>query len=322
MNMEKRIGELMENDRFSGYCVISDIQLRTAKSGRPYLSAVLSDAEDSIDAKMWDYGGPVGREDNARAVWAQGTVTEFNGALQITLSHLRLTDERDAGKFAPEDLVPSAPIDADAALASVRELVSSIGDPDYRKAAECTLSRHQEAFRTIPAAKSVHHDFLAGLLMHTANMMRAADYLADLYAPVIDRSLLLAGTLLHDFAKEQEFSFSELGLVRDYSVSGDLLGHLYLGAREVADVCRELGIPEEKSILLQHMILSHHGEPEYGACVRPRCAESELLSLIDRMDSRMEIYAKALSSTPEGSFSPPVYAIGKSVYRHALPDEP
>ncbi|MBQ2178624.1 MAG: HD domain-containing protein, partial [Oscillospiraceae bacterium] len=152
--------------------------------------------------------------------------------------------------------------------------------------------------------------------MHTANMLRTADYLAGLYADTVDRSLLLAGTLLHDFAKEQEFAFSELGLVTDYSVKGELLGHLVMGAQEVAAVAKELGVPEEKSVLLQHMILSHHGEPEFGAAVRPMCAESELLSLIDQIDSRMEIYREALSDLTPGRFSQRIFALDKKIYAH------
>ena len=152
--------------------------------------------------------------------------------------------------------------------------------------------------------------------MHTLNMLRLADFLSAQYADTVNRSLLLTGTLLHDFAKEQEFTFSELGLVTDYSTKGQLLGHLVMGAQEVADVARELAIAEEKSLLLQHLLLSHHGEPDFGAAVRPMCAEAELLSEIDLIDSRMEIYAEALQDLPVGSFSNRIFALDKKIYRH------
>ena len=178
------------------------------------------------------------------------------------------------------------------------------------------LARHWEALKRIPAAKSVHHGFLSGLLMHTANMLRLADFLAGQYGDIVDRSLLLAGTLLHDSGKEAEFTFSQLGLVTAYSVKGQLLGHLVMGAQEAGEVAKELGIPEEKSVLLQHLILSHHGEPEFGAAVKPICAESELLSLIDMVDSRMEIYRETLDSLQDGEVSGRVFALDKRVYRH------
>ena len=104
-------------------------------------------------------------------------------------------------------------------------------------------------------------------------------------------------------------------MVKDYSVEGQLLGHLVMGAQEIAEVAAELNIPQEKSVLLQHLVLSHHGEPEFGAAVRPMCAEAELLHLIDMMDSRMEIYAETLQTMPSGSFSDRIYALEKKIYK-------
>jgi len=168
----------------------------------------------------------------------------------------------------------------------------------------------------VPTAKSVHHSFLNGLLMHTTYMLETADFLAGLYKPVIDRSLLIAGTLLHDFAKCEEFTTSPLGLVTEYSMKGQLLGHLVMGAQEAAKVAADLHVPEEKSVLLQHLILSHHGEPEFGAAVRPMCAEGELLSYIDMIDSRMEIYRETLEEVPAGEFSRRIFALDRRIYHH------
>ena len=137
------------------------------------------------------------------------------------------------------------------------------------------------------------------------------------YADTVNRSLLLTGTLLHDFAKEQEFSFSELGLVTDYSTKGQLLGHLVMGAQEIAALSAELDLPEEKAMLLEHLILSHHGQPEFGAAVLPQCAEAELLSLVDQIDSRMEIYREVLAPLKAGEFSQRVFALdNRRIYKH------
>ena len=131
------------------------------------------------------------------------------------------------------------------------------------------------------------------------------------------QTLLAAyGCLLHDFGKMKEFSFSELGLVTEYSTEGQLLGHLVIGAEWVAAAARKLGIPEEKSLLLRHLILSHHGEPEFGAAVVPVCMESELLHLIDKIDSRVEIYRKAFEEVPVGAFSSRIFALEHRVYHH------
>lgn len=315
MEYNKWIRDMVPGDKVEGFYLLKEAYQKVSTNGKPFLSAVIADKTGTMDVKVWDYSGPVGApEDIGRVVKVRGDVSEFKGNPQLSLSNVRMATAQDSCDTAR--LVAVAPIDEEAALDGVRALIDSLADPDYRAVAQRMLSCHLDAFRRIPAAKSVHHSFLRGLLMHTGNMLRLADFLAGLYPDVIDRSLLLTGTLLHDFAKEKEFRFSDLGLVTDYSLPGQLIGHLVMGAQEVAQVCRELDTPEEKSLMLQHMILSHHGEPDFGAAVRPGFAEAELLSYIDLIDSRMEIYAEALPSIPAGTFSPRIFALDKRIYRH------
>ena len=316
MEYNVALSELVPGMEVQGYYVLRDAQIKKTSTGKPYLSAQLSDATGSVDAKLWDYNGALDPSDNGRVVLVRAQAQDFRGAVQLTIGRFRFAAEQDRDKYDLTRLVPSAPIDASAAVESVRAFARSIEDEDYRRICERMLERHIETFSVIPAAKSVHHAFRSGLLMHTESMLRLADFLADSYSGVIDRSLLIAGTMLHDFAKEKEFTLSALGLVTEYSVAGELLGHLVMGAQEVADTARELGVPEEKSMLLQHMLLSHHGSPELGAAVKPKCAESELLSYIDLIDSRMEIYAEAFENTPAGEFTPRIFALEKRVYKH------
>lgn len=315
MEYNKEICAVRPGDEIEGFYILKTAASKVTSSGKPFLTATLSDATGMIEAKVWDYTGPVGGADEGKVVKIRGSVTEFRGSAQVTVDKIRLADANDHYNVAC--LVPVAPIDEETVFADITGLLHSIADPDYRQIALELLKRHEAALRKIPAAKSVHHGFLGGLLMHTGNMLRLADFLAGVYADTVDRDLLLAGTFAHDLQKESEFAFSELGLVTDYSVSGQLLGHLVMGAQEVAGIAEELGIPEEKSVLLQHMVLSHHGEPEFGAAVRPMCAESELLSYIDSIDSRMEIYREAFDKMQVGEFSPRIFALEKRVYRHA-----
>ena len=209
-----------------------------------------------------------------------------------------------------------APIDRQAAYRRLEALIDSMEDQDYAAVCHRFLARHGQALQMMPAAKSVHHGFVGGLLMHTVYMLQTAEFLAGLYTEVIDRSLLLAGTMLHDIAKIEEFAVSDLGMVTEYSVKGQLLGHLVMGAQEAAQICGELQIPEEKSVLLQHMLLSHHGQPEFGAAVVPMCAEAELLNYIDNIDAKMEIYRENLEKTQPGTFSPRIFALEKRIYNH------
>ena len=300
MEYNKAINMMQIGDDVEGFYILKGAFPKVASNGRPFLNATLSDKAGAIEAKVWDYPGPINGSDEGKVVKIRGTVSEFRGTPQVTIEKIRLADTNDQYDVS----------------ALVRELLNSIADPDYRQVAVELLRRHEDAFKRIPAAKSVHHGFLNGLIMHTGNMMKIADFLAGLYADTVDRSLLLAGTFAHDLQKETEFVFSELGMVTDYSMKGQLLGHLVMGAEEVAEISKELDIDGEKAVLLQHMVLSHHGEPEFGAAVKPMCAESELLSYIDMIDSRMEIYRETLENMNPGEFSNRIFALEKRVYRH------
>ena len=341
MEVGLSIAQMQRGMDVEGFYLLKAAFAKVTASGKPFLSAVLADTSGTIEAKVWDYSGPVGERDVGKVLKVRGSVSDYRGMPQLTVDKLRLAEDNDCVDVSK--LVSVAPIDREAGYDEVKALVSTIEDADYRAVCEEMLRRHEAAFRTIPAAKRVRHGllsglllhghgnaferipaakrvhraFLGGLLMHTANMLKPADFLARLYAGTVDRSLLLAGTLLHDFAKEQEFTFSELGLVTDYSTKGQLLGHLVMGAQEVAAIAAELDLPEEKATLLEHLILSHHGQPEFGAAVLPQCAEAELLSLVDQIDSRMEIYREVLAPLKAGEFSQRVFALdNRRIYKH------
>jgi 3'-5' exoribonuclease len=309
-----KLSELHVGDSFTGFFILKNIRNMVTNSGKPYLSCSLADASMMIEAKVWDYAGPIGPAEEGKVAKIQGQMQEFKGAPQIKVERIRMASPQDQYDLA--DLVPVAPIDRDAAWVRIEEILNTMTDSDYQAVCRAFLCRHGEGLKAVPAAKSVHHGFVGGLLMHTSYMLETADFLSRLYSAVINRDLLLAGTLLHDIAKLEEFLVSELGMVTEYSTRGQLLGHLVMGAQECAEVCRELSIPEEKSILLQHLLLSHHGQPEFGAAVVPMCAEAELLNYIDNIDAKMEIYRENLEKLQPGTFSPRIFALEKRIYRH------
>ena len=315
MEYDKQIIFLEPGDAIEGFYLLKQASVRQTTGGRPFLNATLADASGTIDCKMWDYTGAIGTAEEGKVVKIRGEVSDYRGTKQLTIQKIRLARTDDS--YDLNDLVATAPIDSFRELEYIHDLIASFNDGEYREIAERMLDRHIVSFSRLPAAKSIHHSFVSGLLMHTANMLRIADFLStNIYPETVDRSLLLTGTLLHDLAKEREFVVSELGAVTEVSVDGALLGHLTMGAEEIGSVAAELGISHEKTVLLQHMILSHHGQPEFGACVRPATAEAELLSLIDLLDSRMEIYAEAYDKMEEGTFSDKIYALDKRIYRH------
>lgn len=309
------LSDIQSGMNISGIYLLKQASLRTTAAGKPYLAGIITDRTGSVELKVWDYSGPIFHEDEGKIVCLTGRVSEFKGALQVTADRIRLAQDND--NYDLSLLVPTAPLDVQRTLQELEHMLDSMEDAGYQAVCREMLRRHHRAFTTIPAAKSVHHGFVNGLLMHTVTMMKTAVYLAGLYGDFLDRDLLLAGTFLHDFAKIREFKVSQTGLVTDYTTAGQLLGHLVMGAQEALEVCTACGVSEERAMLLQHMILSHHGEPEFGAAVLPQCAEAELLSYIDLIDSRMEIYREVLDKTEVGVFSDRIFALdNKRLFRH------
>lgn len=299
----------------AGFYLLKQASLRTTAAGKPYLSGILCDCTAAVELKVWDYSGPLSHQDEGAVVCIQGRVSEFKGTLQVTAERIRPALPED--RYELSLLVPTAPLELQQALEELEGLLDSMQDEGYQAVCRRMLLLHREAFITIPAAKSVHHGFVHGLLMHTLNMMKTAAFLAAQYGDFLNRDLLLAGTFLHDFAKIREFRVSPAGLVSDYTTEGQLLGHLVMGAQEVREVCDACGVTGERSMLLQHMLLSHHGQPEFGAAVLPQCAEAELLCYIDLIDSRMEIYRETLEKLEPGQFSERVFALdNKRLYCH------
>ncbi len=319
MEYNKSITDMRPGDEVEGFYVLRSAAVRVANTGKPFLSGSLADIGGFIESVAWDYAGPVNGDDVGKVVKIRGRVGSYRRGPQLIIDRLRLAGERDS--YDVGRLVKCAPIDREETMRELHELLESIDDADYRAVALLALERRGEVLQSIPAAKSFHHGFLGGLLMHTANMLRIADFLAGMYAETVDRGLLLTGTLLHDIAKYREFRFSELGLVAEYSNEGHLLGHIFMGALEASELCRELGVPEQKAVLLEHLVLSHHGEPDFGSAIVPMCAEAELLSLIDRIDSRMEIYSEELAKVKPNHFSERIYALDKKIFNHCEGNE-
>lgn len=310
----KDTADMKQGDTVEGFFQLGRAQVKKSSNGKMFLAGTLIDGSGSIDFKKWDYTGDIGSGENGKVVKVRGEVSEYNGASQLIVSKIRYADEND--DYDMDKLSPSAPVDVDAEAKYLTDMAASLEDDDYRLICTEMLKRHMETLRRYPAAKSVHHEFRGGLIMHTASMVRLADALYGFYPDLLDRSLLIAGTMLHDMEKDREFELSEIGVVTSYSVRGQLIGHLVMGAEEIKEIADGAGVPEEKSILLQHMVLSHHGEPEFGAAVRPMCAEAEMLSYIDLIDSRMQIYTEVFASLAPGEFSSRIFALDKKIYKH------
>lgn len=305
-----KISDVLSGDacgkRFDGFYIMSSAEVKSGANGKQFLNCTLTDKTGSISAKMWDYIGTI-HEDAGKVVKIRARADEYQGNPQVIIDMIRLTTEQDT--FQLDDLVPSAPFEMDTMTHELATLLGGITDQDYVNVTVEIYNRYADKFLTIPAAKKVHHAFLRGLLMHTLSIMKMCNNACEIY-PFVNKSLLLTGAFLHDIGKIEEFTCSELGLVTDYSKSGKLLGHLVMGAMIVRDICKEQNVPEDKALMLEHMLVSHHGEPEFGAAVRPLFVEAEILSQIDMLDAKVEIYRETTETMQSGAFSDKVFPLG------------
>lgn len=299
--------EIGNNGQVEGFAVIKQCDRKTAKNGNAYLDIVLSDKSGEIFAKLWDYNEVShGKYENDMFVKIRGTILKYNGNDQLRIEKIRPVTNSDNVNVA--DYVKSADYDGNEMFDSLVSKVSAFQDEELKKIVLYLLDSNKEKILFYPAAYRLHHAIRCGLLMHTASIVKLCEGVCLVY-PFVNQELLISGAILHDIAKTVEFSVRETGLASGYTVEGNLIGHLVKGAMMVEEAAKKLSIDSEKSMLLQHMILSHHGEPDFGAAVRPQFLEAELLSELDLMDARVYEIMSAVEGLEKGEFSQRLWAL-------------
>ena len=304
-----------QNARTEGFCVIRSIETKKSSAGSPYLDMSLGDNSGEIRAKLWDYKADVhGTYRMGDIIKVRGRISQWQGAEQLTVDQIRKATAED--NVPMESLVPSAPADSAAMFEELFDLAQDFSDADLKALTCHLLSKHKEMLLRYPAALKLHHAQRGGLLYHTCTLTQLAQRICEIY-PALDRDLLLCGAILHDIAKTREMELAQSGLASAYTPAGQLLGHLVMGAQWVAEAASELEIDPEKSMLIQHMLISHHGEPEYGAAKLPMFPEAEVLSQIDMLDARLFNMFQELSDIAPGNFSQPVWSLDRRrLYNH------
>jgi 3'-5' exoribonuclease len=279
------VSELEPNKVVTTSYLVHHKEIRQKKTGELYLSLLLGDRTGELDAKMWDnVAGVIDGFDRDDFVKAKGMLQVFHNRPQLTIHKLRRMDESEVD-FG--DYFPSSKRDPGEMWGELRGIVSGIANPHLKALLDALLDDEEIArrFRRAPAAKHIHHAYLGGLIEHVLSVCAMARLAADHY-PNIDRDLLLTGVVLHDIGKIYELNY-ERGFT--YSAEGQLLGHMQIGLRMIADKLR--GLPEFPTplrTLVEHMILSHHGHLEYGSPKLPQFPEALLLHYLDDLDSKME----------------------------------
>lgn len=289
-----------------GFCLLKSVDKKTSSKGDTYLDITLADREGEINAKLWNYSEALGTYEANTIVKVRGTISQYNGQDQFRIEKMRVANEKD--NVDPADFVKSANYSAEDMFNQLYAIANGFNDEELKTLVTSILSENREAMLYWPAAFKLHHAVRGGLLMHVLSIVRLAQAVCKVY-PFVDEELLLSGAILHDIAKLKEFVVADTGVATGYSIKGNLIGHLAEGAIMVREAAKRLGISEETSNLVEHMLLSHHGEPEFGAAVRPLFLEAELLSELDLMDSRIYEIKEALLNTAEGEFSQKMWAM-------------
>ncbi len=307
----------LPNGLCDGFVILKKCEEKKTKNGSYYLDLIIGDKDGEMSGKWWDYT-PNGMFQQDMIVKIRGQVEQYKGNDQFRVIQMRPAVDSDEYKLS--DLVPAADIGGEQLYDMVISRVNHFKDEDLKSIVSKILTENRENLISYPAALRLHHAMVGGLLYHTMSIVRMAEELCRIYDN-INKDLLLSGIILHDVAKTRELETGPSGLAKGYTVEGELLGHLVMGAMAVKDAAKELGISGEKVTLLEHMIISHHGVPEYGAAVRPMFLEAEILSALDSLDATIFEINNTLSGVDTGKFSDRQWALdNRKLYHHSMSD--
>lgn len=290
------VTDIRPNQDVESTFIVSDKQLRTAKTGTPFLNLKLVDKTGEILGRIWDNAESVDELVSVGSpVHLRGRSQLFRDELQIQIqriSPLALSD------IDPSDFIPVGPVDPEELYQRFLEILRGMKRRSLRLLAKQFLEDRQlmHRFKLAPAAKSIHHAYLGGLIQHTVSIMELACRIHEQY-PELDRDMLIMGAFLHDIGKVDEFVYN---LIIDYSDAGRLLGHIMIGVEILEEkIARVEGFPPEEAIMLKHIILSHHGEAQFGAVKLPMTREAFAIHFADDLDAKMNTLGRILSDLKE-----------------------
>lgn len=304
--------------KIEGFYLIKSVDCKTTNSNnKKYLDFTLGDKTGEINAKLWECNETDFKSYSSNTIAkVRGTVLAWQNGLQLKIEKIRIADAED--KLDASEFVPTAPYSSEDMYGTLMSYVNAIKNEDIKGIVNEVLGVYQDKIMHFPAAKKNHHSIRGGLLYHVTTMLRAGEKLCEIYTD-LNRDLLYAGVILHDLAKMEEMDASELGIVSDYTVEGTMLGHIVQGIKNVEIAAKKIGADKETTMLLQHMILSHHYEPEYGSPVKPMIPEAEVLHYLDIIDARLFDMRRATKDIKGGEFSDRVWSLeSRRIYKPIL----
>lgn len=321
MSDQPLVRTLKEGDTFQGFLLAQEAAYKVSTKGSEYLELKLADASGDLKAFLWDVRAVEGDLEAVRAdvfLRVKGAVTSYNGRLQLRLDKVRFAADAEVGDlsaFFPVSLRPVADM-----LAELDGAVASVRDPWIRQLLSALFLEDADlrtSFARAPAAKSMHHAHLGGLLEHTLSVLGMAERACAHY-PILNRDLVVAGVFLHDLGKTAELSYQRSF---GYTDAGNLLGHIALEADWISRAVGKIpGFPEELRLQILHIVLSHHGRLEFGSPVLPKTPEALLVHYLDDLDGKLEAMTRVLQEEGGGgSWSAYNRALDRTVYRRRWP---
>lgn len=306
--------EIDGNGTVEGFVLVKSCDKKTAKNGSVFLDMWLADKSGEINAKMWDWREGAFLPEANTIIKVRGVQSSYNGTPQLRVDRARNVWDNDNVNMA--DIIPSSDYEGKYMMQSIRNKVNAFTNDQLRTLVNAVLDEYGDKMLDCPAAFKLHHAIRGGLLMHTLSIVKMCECVASIY-PTVDRELLISGAILHDVCKTDEFNISSSGLVDSYTVEGTLIGHLVMGAMAIDRIAGENGIDKDTAMLLEHMLISHHGEPEFGAATRPLFLEAEILSELDSLDANIYEIESCLADVSPREFSNRQWALhDRKFYNH------
>lgn len=305
------VNNFEEGLRIDEYLLVGGVSRGITNAGATYLNVELQDNTGTIDAKLWD-----AKEKDIKTVTA-GKVIRVNGDILLYRGNLQLrinsAKEVSESEYKISNYVKASPIEEEVLKKEIYAYINQIDNKILNQITSKIIKDNEKDFFSFPAASRIHHEFVGGLATHVLGMLKLAENLCDAHN-YLSKSLLYSGIILHDVGKTIELSGPVL---TSYTNKGKLLGHISIMQANVHDVAKELNIEETEEVtLLRHMILSHHGEYEYGSPVLPMIPEAEFLTFIDNIDARANMLDKAMEKTDEGEFTGRIFSLeNRSFYK-------
>jgi 3'-5' exoribonuclease len=304
------ISQLKNEQEVVEFFMVKSISVKLGSNKKKYLDLLLGDCTGEITAKKWDLSDEeqdsIDKISEGDIVKVKCTVNEWKGMKQMRVTRIRKTSETD--EIEIRDFIKAAPEKSEDMYEYILNVIEGFEDIELKTLCKSLYEENKDKLMYYPAAKKNHHAQYGGLLYHIKRMMMAGEKLCEVYTN-LNKDLLLAGVAVHDMEKLNEINSDENGISDGYSFEGQLLGHIVQGIKNIETKAEAINMSKEKMIMLEHMILSHHYEPEFGSPKKPLFPEAEMLHYLDILDARMFDMENALMGIDKGEFTDGVWTL-------------